>query len=133
MYMDDQDVPGELVRKLRLRFTDRLMIFSPGIAQRANMTFTEMANNIGKTPAKMVFIVDEVGDTAVYQIDPTKWPQEIDLVFKAGDGNEQRVKGIFRIVGTVADFTFCEKERPSDYRSPVDKRGWLLKLKKKGP
>jgi uncharacterized protein (TIGR03067 family) len=134
-YCSQKNVPRELLPKLRISFTERWMIESPALAETMNMTFTEtseaLANGLNKR-AEKVFVIDEIGWTTTYQIDPTKVPQEIDLL-KTDDGKEKRIRGIYKVDGAKAILIFGERDRPSDFMAPVDKRGALFKIRRKGP
>src|ERR1035438_1184103 len=73
----------EIVQKLRIRFTDRVMINSPSviIKNRFNMKFDstkpEERKEMPPTGHIFEFVTDEVGWNVAYQIDPTKTPHEI--------------------------------------------------------
>jgi hypothetical protein len=132
-YQSQKEVPRELLPKLRIRFTERLFMSSPALGEQCNTDFREFSEAIEKGLNKrveMVFVVDEVGWTMPYQIDPTKAPQEIDLL-QTRDGIEERVKGIYEIAGDSAVLAFGERRRPSDFTTPVEKRGVVYRLKRK--
>jgi len=129
------DVPKDLLAKLRTRFTERLMISSPSIAERSNTSFTELAKGIENNKpfqARMVLEVDESGWVAPYQLDPTKTPQEIDVILKHDRNVAERVKGIYEANADSAVLSLGENERPRTFGPPTESRGYRMKLRRIG-
>ena len=119
-----KSAPPELLPTLRVQFTERFMVNSPCLAYQANMTFTElMAVSEGRLNKRVenAFVVDAIGWTAVYQVDPTKEPQENDLLL-THDLKKEFVQGIYKIDGDTATLSLGQRHRPLDFHTGGRKR-----------